>query len=66
MMRRKHTTKKSAIERAKEWGIDLSLLEENLRLTPTERLEKMISFQRFVERIRAEKQRKNRMASTRH
>jgi hypothetical protein len=66
MMRRRRTTKKTAIERAKEWGIDLSLLEENLRLTPTERLEKMISYQRFVERIQAEMQKKNRIASNRH
>lgn len=28
------------IERAREFGIDLTLLEENLRLTPTERLKK--------------------------
>jgi len=58
-MKRTRRKKKSAIQRAKEWGIDLSLLEENLRLTPTQRLEKMISYQRFIEKVQAEKQRKN-------
>jgi hypothetical protein len=34
---------KSAIERAKEYGIDVTLLESNLRKTPTERLETLIA-----------------------
>jgi len=55
-MKRTRRKKKSAVQRAKEWGIDLSLLEENLRLTPTQRLEKMISYQRFIEKVQAEKQ----------
>lgn len=29
-----------ALQRARDYGIDLSLLEENLRLSPRERLEK--------------------------
>lgn len=32
------TAPKSAVDRAVEFGIDISLLIENLRLTPTERL----------------------------
>jgi len=31
---------RTAIQRAEAYGIDLSLLEENLRLTPVERLER--------------------------
>jgi hypothetical protein len=31
---------KTAVERAIEFGIDITLLIENLRLTPTERLQK--------------------------
>lgn len=31
---------KTAVERAVEFGIDISLLIENLKLTPTERLRK--------------------------
>ena len=48
----------SAIERAKEHGIDVSLLESNLRRTPTERLDTLIAMMELYEegeRIRAEK-----------
>ena len=31
----------SKIARAKEWGVDLNKLVENLRLTPTQRLQKL-------------------------
>lgn len=30
-------------------GVDLTQLEERLKLTPTERLERMIRFQRFLD-----------------
>ena len=49
---------KSAIDRAKEYGIDITLLESNLRRTPTERLEGLISMMDVYEegqRIQAEK-----------
>ena len=35
-----------------ENGIDLSLLRENLKLTPTQRLEKLIAAQAFLARTR--------------
>ena len=34
-------------------GIDRTLLRENLRLTPAERVEKMIAALRFAEAVRA-------------
>ena len=49
---------KSAIDRAKEYGIDITLLESNLRRTQTERLEGLISMMDVYEegqRIQAEK-----------
>ncbi len=53
---------KSAVERAIEFGIDISLLIENLKLTPTERLMKaqqvldsLVSFQQEVAKARASK-----------
>lgn len=33
--------KKSTVEEAREYGIDISLLIANLRLTPTERIQKL-------------------------
>ena len=55
---------KSAIQRAREFGIDLTLLLENLRLTPTERLRKaqrvmdsLDSFRREFARWRASQSR---------
>jgi hypothetical protein len=44
----------SAIERAKEYGIDLTLTEFNLSLTPTERLQQLQAFVNFVERVRSQ------------
>lgn len=35
-----------------ENGIDLSLLRENLKLTPTQRLEKMFSILKFHQEVR--------------
>lgn len=43
---------KSAVERAKEFGIDISLIVENLKRSPTERLEGMLSMLEFVEEAR--------------
>lgn len=55
---------KSAVERAIEFGIDVTLLIENLRLTPTERvmraqqaLNSVIAFQAEVKRSRERKAR---------
>ena len=41
-----------AIEAARDFGIDLSLLVERLRLTPEERLRDLQSFVRALEEIR--------------
>jgi hypothetical protein len=53
---------KSAVERAIEFGIDVTLLIENLRLTPTERvmraqqvLNSVVSFQAEVKKSRERK-----------
>ena len=43
-----------AVEAYKD-GIDRTLLRENLRLTPAQRVEKMISALRFAEAVRASK-----------
>lgn len=42
---------RAALKAAKDYGIDLSLLEENLRLTPTERLEKLRARLAFSEEL---------------
>jgi hypothetical protein len=42
----------SRIEAAKKYGIDMSLLIEQLRLTPAERAEKMESASEAVEQMR--------------
>jgi hypothetical protein len=34
-------------------GVDRTLLRENLKLTPTERLEKFADFMEFLEKVRA-------------
>ena len=44
---------KTAVDRAREYGIDISLIEENLKRTPTERLEAMISMLEFTDEARA-------------
>lgn len=43
---------KSAVERAREFGIDISLTEENLRRTPTERIEALLSVLQFIHEAR--------------
>ena len=57
-------SEKSAVERAIEFGIDVTLLIENLRLTPTERvmraqqaLNSVLAFQAEVKRSRERKSR---------
>jgi hypothetical protein len=42
----------SDLAAAKEYGIDLTLLVENLDLTVAERLRKLYSFATFLEKIR--------------
>ncbi len=42
-----------------EFGIDITLLEENLRLTPTERLEQLVRMVEFSEELKLAKARKN-------
>lgn len=43
----------TAIQRAEAYGIDLSLLDENLRLTPTERLRQNDAILNEAEALRA-------------
>jgi hypothetical protein len=45
----------SAWQAAIDYGIDVSLLEENLRLTPDERLAQLVAMQRFYDAVRAER-----------
>lgn len=45
----------SAWQAAIDFGIDVSLLEENLALTPEERLEQLVAMQRFYDVVRAER-----------
>ena len=52
-VRKKNKPVTNAIDRAREFGIDISLIEENLKRTPTERLEAMISMLEFTEEARA-------------
>ncbi len=42
----------NAIKRAIEYGVDISLLIENLKLTPTERIEKLGRIVAFLEEAR--------------
>ncbi len=42
----------SKLAAAKEFGVDLTLLLENLALTPTERLQKLHAAQIFYEELR--------------
>jgi hypothetical protein len=52
---------KDAIERAKEYGIDLTLLYENLSRTPTERIENFLGWLEFADELRRAKKRKDEM-----
>jgi hypothetical protein len=49
----------SAAERAVEFGIDLSLTLENLRLTPEERIRKLDAFIEDITNLRTAVQRQN-------
>jgi hypothetical protein len=42
----------SSLAEAKEWGIDLTLLYENLKLTPTERARKLEQGARALHELR--------------
>jgi hypothetical protein len=42
----------SKLAEAKEWGVDLTLLYENLKLTPTERARKFEAGARSMEALR--------------
>jgi hypothetical protein len=53
-----HDGTKDAIERAKEDGIDLTLLYENLSHTLTERIENFLRWLEFAEELRKAKQKK--------
>jgi len=48
---------KDAIERAKEYGIDITLLYENLSRTPTERIENFLRWLEFVDELKRAKKR---------
>jgi len=50
--------KKTACERAIEYGIDVSLLEENLRLTPDERLMQLVAIRRLFDAVQGEREAK--------
>jgi hypothetical protein len=50
---------KDAIERAKEYGIDITLLYENLSRTPTERIENFLGWLEFADELRRAKKRKD-------
>jgi len=45
----------TAWQAAIDYGIDVSLLEENLRLTPDERLDQLVAMQRLYDAVRAER-----------
>jgi hypothetical protein len=56
-----HKNTKDAVERAKEDGIDITILYENLSRTPTERIENFLRWLEFAEELRRAKQRKERI-----
>ena len=49
----RHPPPGSAAERASEFGIDLSLTLENLRLSPEQRIRKLDSFIEGIAKLRA-------------
>ncbi|MEW6006856.1 MAG: hypothetical protein AB1595_01705 [bacterium] len=55
-----NTKHKDAIERAKEYGLDLTLLYENLKRTPTERIENFVRWLELVDELKRAKQRKEK------
>lgn len=48
-------TPANAWQAAIDYGIDVSLLEENLMLTPHERLMQLVAMQRLFDAVRAER-----------
>ncbi len=56
-----HKNAKDAIERAKEDGIDITLLYENLFRTPTERIENFLRWLEFAKELRKAKQKKEKI-----
>ncbi len=52
MPRAKRTIPPDPVIEAYKKDVDLTLLEENLRLTVDERLEKLMAIQRFAEELR--------------
>jgi len=48
---------KSAVQRAIEYGIDISLIVENMRGTPTQRLEKLQNMMEFIEEMKKNRER---------
>lgn len=52
---------KDAIERAKEDGVDITLLYENLSRTPTERIENFLRWLEFAKELRKAKQKKEKI-----
>ncbi len=57
-MPRRPLAESSAIKRAEEYGIDITLLIENLRRPPTERLQRHQAMLEFVEELRRAGQKK--------
>jgi len=47
----------TAVQRAEAYGIDISLLEDNLRLTPSLRIQRNDQALKLVEELRAAKRR---------
>ncbi len=45
-------SKPDAIQRAIEYGVDITLLIENLKRTPTERIDNFLRWMAFAEKVR--------------
>lgn len=52
---RPEIARQTAWQTAIDFGIDVSLLDENLRLTPHERLEQLVAMQRLYDAIQQER-----------
>lgn len=59
MNKKKLPSSKDAIKMAKEYGLDLTLLYENLKRTPTERIENFVRWLEFVDELRKAKKKKD-------
>ena len=49
---RENVEESDAIQRAIEYGVDISLLKENLRRTPAERIERLERVLEFMQEVR--------------